>query len=207
MKTTLDEWEILQAVVQLGSFASAAEKLNRSQSTISYAMGRLQERLGLQLFELKGRKAMLTETGRALLADAEPLLAGFGKLEHRAGSLVSGGELEIRLSVDSLYTNQRLFAALSEFTRQFPYAHLRLRQATFLSAVTELVTHGADLCITGLITRDYFVQSVLEIRMQAVARSDHPLCAHTRTLSRFDLIGHLKQTSSSPDTGGPAKPL
>jgi hypothetical protein len=40
MKTTLDEWEILQAVVQLGGFAPAAEQLNRSQSTISYAVPR-----------------------------------------------------------------------------------------------------------------------------------------------------------------------
>jgi len=41
MNTTLDEWEILHAVVQLGGFAQAAEQLNRSQSTISYAIARL----------------------------------------------------------------------------------------------------------------------------------------------------------------------
>jgi hypothetical protein len=39
MDTKLDAWEILQAEVQLGGFAPAAEKLNRSQSTISYAAG------------------------------------------------------------------------------------------------------------------------------------------------------------------------
>lgn len=191
MKTTLDEWEILQSVVHLGSFALAAEKLNRSQSTISYAMARLQDRLGVRLFELKGRKAHLTETGRALLADAEPLLSGFGQLEHRAHSLVSGGESEIRLSVDSLYPNEKLFAALSEFTRRFPYVHPRLRQATFLSSATELMTHDADLCITGLATSEYFVQPVLEVRMQAVARVDHPLRNQARRLSRYDLIAHL----------------
>lgn len=191
VQTTLDEWEILQAVIQLGSFASAAEKLNRSQSTISYAMARLQERLGIKLFEIKGRKALLTETGRTLFADAEPLLAGFGQLEQRARSLVSGGESEIRLSVDSLYPNQKLFAALSEFIRRFPFVHPKLHQATFLSSATELVTHAADLCITGLMTHEYFVQPILEIRIQAVARYDHPLCAQTRPLSRFDLIAHL----------------
>ena len=34
MKTTIDQWEVLEAVVQLGSFAAAASKMNRSQSTI-----------------------------------------------------------------------------------------------------------------------------------------------------------------------------
>ena len=120
MKTTLDEWEILHAVVQLGGFAPAAAQLHRSQSTISYAMARLQAQLGINLFELKGRKAHLTEAGRALLADAEPHLAGFRQIEHRARSLASGGESEIRLSVDSLFPNQRLFSALAEFTRLFP---------------------------------------------------------------------------------------
>ena len=50
MDTKLDAWEILQAVVHLGGFAPVAEKLNRSQSTISYAVGSLQEQLGVRLF-------------------------------------------------------------------------------------------------------------------------------------------------------------
>jgi DNA-binding transcriptional LysR family regulator len=37
MNTTLEEWEILNVVVQLGGFAPAAEQLNRSQSSISHA--------------------------------------------------------------------------------------------------------------------------------------------------------------------------
>src|ERR1035437_5114774 len=69
MDTTLDAWEILQTVVQLGGFAAAAEKLNRSQSTISYAIGQLQDQLGVRLFEIQGTKAQLTEVGRALLAE------------------------------------------------------------------------------------------------------------------------------------------
>ncbi len=71
MRTTLDEWEILQAVVQLGGFAPAAKQLNRSQSTISYAIARLQDQLGISLFEIKGRRAHLTELGRVLLDLAE----------------------------------------------------------------------------------------------------------------------------------------
>jgi alpha-N-arabinofuranosidase len=84
MSTTLDAWEILQTVAQLGGFAPAAEKLNRSQSTISYAIGRLQDQLGIRLFEIQGRKAQLTEVGMALLADAEPHLSGFHQIEQRA---------------------------------------------------------------------------------------------------------------------------
>lgn len=191
MKTTLDAWEILHTVVQLGGFAPAAEHLNRSQSTISYAIARLQEQLGIKLFELKGRKAQLTEAGRVLLADVEPHLAGFHELEQRARSLARGGESEIRLSVDSIFPNDRLFAALAEFTRRFPHVRPRLRQSTFLSADSEFSSHNAHLCVTGLISREFFVKPVLGIRMLAVARPDHPLHALKRRLSRSDMMQHM----------------
>jgi DNA-binding transcriptional LysR family regulator len=191
MKTTLDEWEILHAVVQLGGFAPAAEQLNRSQSTISYAISRLQEQLGVKLFEQKGRKAHLTETGRVLLADAEPHLAGFHQLEQRAASLASGGQSEIRLSVDSIFPNERLFAALAEFARLFPYVHQKLRQATFLSADSEFSTHNAHLCVTGLMSREYFVKPILGIRMLGVACGDHPLHSPKRPISRIEMTRHM----------------
>jgi DNA-binding transcriptional LysR family regulator len=190
MNTTLDEWEILYAVVQLGGFAPAAEQLNRSQSTLSYAIARLQERLGTKLLVLKGRKAQLTEVGRVLLADAEPHLAGFHQLEKRAKSLASGGESEVRLSVDSLFPNDRLFAALHEFCRRFSYVQPKLRQTTFLSADVEFSTQDAQLCVTGLVSREYYVKPILGIRMLAVARQGHLLHSPGQSLARIDLIPH-----------------
>jgi len=191
MNTTLDEWQILHAVVQLGGFAPAAQQLNRSQSTISYAIARLQEQLGVKLFEQKGRKAHLTETGRVLLADAEPHLTGFHQIEQRARSLASGGQSEIRVSVDSIYPNERLFAALAEFARSFPYVHQKLRQTTFLSADSEFSAQNAHLCVAGLMSREYFVKPILDIRMTAVARRDHPLHLVRRQVSRVDMMQHV----------------
>jgi len=191
MKTTLDEWEILQAVVQLGGFAPAAEQLNRSQSTISYAISRLQEQIGVKLFEQRGRRAHLTEAGRVLLADAEPHLAGFQQLEQRALSLASGGQSEIRLSVDSIFPNERLFDALAEFARRFPYVHQRLRQATFISADSEFSAHHAHLCVVGLMSREYFVKPILDIRMTAIAHKDHALHRLKRQVSRADMMQHM----------------
>jgi len=188
MNTTLDQWEVLEAVVQMGSFAAAAVKMNRSQSTISYAVSRLQERFKIPLLELKGHKAQLTEAGKALLADVEPLLTGFRALEQRASALGAGGKTEISLSVDSIFPDSRLFAALAELTRLYPHVRPQLRQTMFLSSVHEFASYGADLCISGLPTREYFAKPILDIRMRAVARSDHPLNKGTRQLSRLDLI-------------------
>jgi DNA-binding transcriptional LysR family regulator len=201
MDTTLDAWEILQTVVQLGGFAPAAEKLNRSQSTISYAIGRLQDQLGVRLFEIQGRKAHLTEVGRTLLADAEPHLAGFHQLEQRAHLMASGGASEVRLSVDSIFPDDRLFAALAGFSRSFPHVKPKLRQGTFLSADSEFSLHNAQLCVTGLMSREMFVKPILVIRMTAVVRCDHPLLSIRRRLSRSDLMQHMLVTIEGTQSG------
>jgi DNA-binding transcriptional LysR family regulator len=201
MDTTLDAWEILQAVVQLGGFAPAAKKLNRSQSTISYAIGRLQEQLGIRLFEIHGRKAQLTEAGRVLLADAEAHLAGFHELERRARAMATGGASDLRLSVDSLFPDDRLFEALAVFSRRFPQVRLRLRQGTFLSADTEFSLHNAQICVTGLASRELLVKPILVIGMIAVARRDHPLLAIRRRLSSSDLMQHTLVTIESTASG------
>jgi DNA-binding transcriptional LysR family regulator len=201
MDTTLDAWEILQTVVQLGGFAPAAKKLNRSQSTISYAIGRLQEQLGVRLFEVHGRRALLTEAGRVLLVDVEPHLAGFQQLEERARLMASGGASEVRLSVDSIFPDDRLFAALATFSRSFPHVRPKLRQGTFLSADSEFTIHNAQLCVTGLMSRELCVKPVLVIEMIAVAQSGHPLFSVRRKLSSPDLLEYMLVTIESAASG------
>ena len=201
MDTTLDAWEILQAVVQLGGFGPAAKKLNRSQSTISYAIGRLQEQLGVRLFEIHGRKAQLTEAGRVLLADVEPHLAGFHELEQRARVIASGGASEIRISVDSIFPDDRLFGVLAAFSRSYPHVRLKLRQGTFLSADTEFSLHNAQICVTGLMSRELLVQPILTIEVMAVVRCDHPLLSTRRELSRSDLMPHILVSIESAASG------
>lgn len=191
MNTTIDQWEVLQTVVQIGSFAGAAAKMNRSQSTISYAISRIQEEFKISIFEMNGRKARLTEAGKALLADAEPLLNGFRALEQKAAWLASSEERQIHVSVDSLYPDERLFSALAELNRVYPLIHPEIVKKPFLSSIEEFETNGADVCITGMPAREHFVKPVLDIRMRAVARADHPLHREARELTRVDLTQHL----------------
>ena len=82
-RVSLDQWRALAAVVDTGSYAKAAELLNKSQSSVTYAVQQLESSLGIKAFEIKGRKAALTPTGellyrrgRILLEDADALLRG-----------------------------------------------------------------------------------------------------------------------------------
>jgi DNA-binding transcriptional LysR family regulator len=61
MNTTLDARAILQAALQLEGLGPAAKNLSRSQSTISDAIGRLQEQLGVRLFEIHKKPDVQSE--------------------------------------------------------------------------------------------------------------------------------------------------
>ena len=52
-RVTLDQWRTLQAVVDHGGFAQAAEALHRSQSSVSYTVARMQEQLGAPLLRIE----------------------------------------------------------------------------------------------------------------------------------------------------------
>ena len=73
-RVTLEQWRTLQAVVDHGGFAQAAEAIHRSQSSVSYTVARMQEQLGVPLLRIEGRKAVLTEAGEVLLRRSRQLL-------------------------------------------------------------------------------------------------------------------------------------
>src|SRR5690606_19251130 len=134
-RTTLEQWSVLQAIIDHGGYAQAAEALHRSQSSVSYAVARLQEQIGVELLTIEGRKAQLTDHGKALLATATELLREAKKLEQFAKSLQQGREAEVRLAVDVVFPTALLLQALQQFSLSAPQTRVQL---------SEVVLSGAD---------------------------------------------------------------
>jgi DNA-binding transcriptional LysR family regulator len=94
---SLEQWRALIAVVEAGGYAQAAEALHKSQSAVTYAVQKIESQLGVQAFEIQGRKAVLTATGRMLYRRALALVGEAGDLEQMARKLSAGWEAEIGL--------------------------------------------------------------------------------------------------------------
>ena len=75
MKISLDSLEVLDAIDRKGSFAAAAESLFRVPSAITYTVRKLEEDLGVALFNRSGHRAELTEAGIELLREGRLLLS------------------------------------------------------------------------------------------------------------------------------------
>lgn len=190
-RTTLEQWSILRVVIEHQGFAQAAEHLNKSQSSISYAVARLQERLGVALLEMEGRRAVLTEAGRMLLAEAGPLVDEWMRLEQRGRAIGNGHEVRIRLRVDSLFSKSRLFAALQGLERQYPLVRVDLLE-TVRQPSPDPLEHPYDLAIAMPAPGSRYGRRLDEVEMLAVAHAAHPLNQRDTPIGTAMLARHLR---------------
>jgi DNA-binding transcriptional LysR family regulator len=189
-RTTLEQWRMLQAVVQHGGFAQAAAAIHKSQSTINHAVHKLQDRLGLQLLEVVGRKAQLTEAGALMLRRAGQLLDQAGELEAVAATLASGTEAEIRAAVDEIYPGSFLAEVLHRLSMAYPHTRVQLYE-TVLSGGAELLASGrVDLLVSNTVPGGFIGTPLLRAEFVAVAHPAHPLHQLGRELTLLDLQSH-----------------
>src|SRR4051795_9496583 len=101
LRLSLDALLTVDTIARPGSFSSAAKELFRVPSTISYTVAKLEEDLGVQLFERFGPRVVLTPAGEELLKEGRYLLKAAGALESRLLRVASGWEPEFTLAMDS----------------------------------------------------------------------------------------------------------
>src|SRR5688572_32337543 len=116
----LEQWQALVAVVDAGSYARAAEALHKTQSTVTYAVQKIESLLGVKAFDIQGRKAVLTPTGQLLYRRARIVLDEATGLEAAARRLSAGWEAEIRVAMEVIFPNRVMFAALDRFGAESP---------------------------------------------------------------------------------------
>lgn len=147
MRLTLDALETLHAIEEHGSFARAAEALHRVPSAVTYTIQKLEADLGVQLFDRKGKRAVLTEAGRAMLMRGRQLLRQAESLENYVRRVGDGWEPQLTLAVDEIVPLELLFPIINEFDAQQSGTQLQLTRETFSGAWDALVDRRADLSI------------------------------------------------------------
>ncbi len=191
-RVSLEQWRVLQAVVDLGGFAQAAKQLHRSQSSVSYTIGKLQEQLGMPLLEIQGRKAVLTHTGQALLRQSRHLVQDAIEIEQFAQSLNQGWEPEIRLVVDVAFPTDLLMRALRQFEPLNRSTRVQLNEVVLSGAEDALKEGQADIAIATHVPADFLGEVLIEIEFLAVSRVNHPLQLLERELLASDLKHELQ---------------
>ncbi len=190
MRISLEQWRALVAVVDAGGYAQAGVMLNKSQSTVSYAIQKLEAQLELRVLVVSGRKAVLTPAGRMLYERARLLIDDAAGLERAAHRTSAGWEAEIWLAIEILFPTWMLLACLDSFGRESPHTHVELLE-TVLDGTPEALASGrADLGISPRIPPNFNGEPLMPVRFLPVAHPDHTLHATNRELTMRDLRKH-----------------
>jgi DNA-binding transcriptional LysR family regulator len=112
------------AVIDNGGFTRAAERVGRTQSTVSLQIKKLEDSLGKRVFERDGRELLLTSEGEILLNYARQLL----HLADEARSRLLEPDVEgtIRLGTPEDFATVYLPDVLAQFTREHPRVALEV---------------------------------------------------------------------------------
>lgn len=187
MKITLEQWQTLVAVVEAGGYARAAEMLSKSQSAVSYSMSKMEERLGVAIFRIEGRKAVLTTAGQALYNQARLLLEEARFTEGIAENYQAGSEARVRLAMEIIFPEEILTRALCAYSEKYPYIRVELHE-TALSGTDEALRKGnVELAIIANEAAKFIGEPLMPATFIAVAHPDHPLHQLNRTLTYDDL--------------------
>ncbi len=193
MKLSLDGLLVLDAIARKGSFAAAAEELHRVPSAITYTVQKLEQDLGVTLFDRSGHRARLTAAGEELLKEGRHLLRAAVDLECRVQRVAKGWETELRVAYDDVISADRLAPLVAEFYEQGSGTRLRFGAEVLGGCWDALLSGRADLAIGAPsdppLEAGYTVRPMGEIDWVFVVAPTHPLAALGRPVSASDTLG------------------
>lgn len=138
----LNALTIFDAVVEAGNFTAAAERLGVAKAKISVQISRLERQLASALFTRTTRQVSLTDAGRSLHQQCQPLLLGLREALTQVGSEQAELTGLLRISANVNHASLSVAPALAKFALLHPQLRIDLRTA---DKISDLVADGIDL--------------------------------------------------------------
>ena len=173
---TLQQLRLFDAVARHKSFTRAAEEVHLTQPAVSIQVKRLEEKIGMPLFEHMGKSLHLTVAGREVFATCSDVLERLSGLETTLDDL--RGEVSGPLNV-SVVSSAKYFLPhlLGRFMRRYPKVEPNLKITNRAKLLAQLNANEADIFIMGQAPEEYSVVEYpfLENVLVVTAPIDHPL--------------------------------
>lgn len=185
---TLEALFVLDAIERRGSFAGAAEQLNKVPSALSYIVQKLEEQLSVTLFVRQGRRSVLTPAGRHLLDEGRKVLGAVSQITERTQTIAHGWEPKIRIAIDSILETQKVFEVIAAFIAQHPSIEIDIREEVMNGTWEALIEHEVDFVI-GAPAPVPNQQGIRAVKMAAidnvlVVNPNHPLAQMNQPVSK-----------------------
>lgn len=190
-RISLDALLVLDSVDRLGSFAAAGNELFKVPSTISYTISKLEQDLGVKVYERQGPKVALTKAGCELLKEGRHLIKAATDLEHRVRRVASGWETELTIGMDSIFSASTLIPEIRDFYQVADQTRLKIAQESISGTWEALLDGRVDFLIAavgeGPSGGGYKSIAIGSINFVFAVSPSHPLSQLDKPLGKADL--------------------
>ncbi len=194
IKLSIEALEVIDAIARKGSFAAAAETLYRVPSALTYTIKKLEEDLGVSLFDRSGHRASLTNAGAELLKEGRHLLDAAQAIESRVKRIATGIETDISIAMSDLFSNDAIFKLLERFYAQDFGTRIKLSREVFGGSWDALISERADISIgaPGDIPPGggYATRIIGNLEFVFAVAPHHPLAMQAEPLSSTEIAKH-----------------
>lgn len=178
---SLSKYEVFRTIVEVGSLTKAAEKLNMTQSGVSYAVSTLESELGFPLLNRVRSGIVLTSNGERILKHIEAILREEELLRQEVKLIKSIDAGIVRLGTLSSVSMQWLPGILSKFNQLYPLIEVK----TYLGCYDEMnewISDGTvDIGFVCLPTSKPFeVIPLKKDKLVVLLPPEHPLGSQKR---------------------------
>jgi DNA-binding transcriptional LysR family regulator len=195
---SLDELRAFAAVFETGGFTAAGKRLILTTNAVSLRVQRLEQELGVRLFNRTTRSVAPTEEGKTFYARVSRVLADLDEAEEELRPTSGGLRGTVRIAVPGAMATAPLLERLGELLEVNPGLSIQTRVA---SGAVDLVAEGIDIgVIVGQLPETTFVGRLLGRATWVLAAAPSYLDAHGRPRTPADLSAHrcLRLFSSPP---------
>lgn len=162
-----------------GAISRAANRCGVSQPAVSAQLGRLEEELGVRLFDRLGRGVALTEAGRALLPRARRICGQVEEIESSLRAELESGRGRVAIGAIPTMAPYLVPPLVAGLRREFPECEVIVREDLTENLVEALINNELDVAIMSAPVEHDLIQLEIVGRepLLVVTPADHPLAA------------------------------
>ena len=139
---------LLREVEQHGSLTAAAKSLGLTQSALSHTVRKLEQQLGIPIWEREGRGLRLTNAGRYLMALSKRLLPQLEHAEHVLSQFANGERGTLRIGMECHPCYRWLLKVVEPYLHAFPDVDLDVKHRFQFGGIGSLFGHEIDMLVT-----------------------------------------------------------
>lgn len=176
--------QVLRLVDRHGTVTAAADVLHLTPSAVSHQLRQLARETGVALLEPDGRRVRLTPAGKALVAHADALHAGWERARAELAAYAEGGAASLRMCGFPTAVAGLLAPAAARLRAADPGLTVRVAEVETADGLDRLLAGDADIAVVVLDAATlplddakFGRRPVLAEPFDLIAPADHPLAA------------------------------